>query len=576
MSTREPRPDESFCDLQQRAVQQIREDGVLRLHEDVNSSSVAEDLAGVAILEGLAADLDLRDHPALEIGKKIGGYVLTRQLGAGAMGVVYEARQESLDRRIAIKILTRSPDHKNLGQRFRIEAKTTSTLDHPNVVSTFDYGIDGNRPWLAMPIVDGISLDRILENGAEELERRIASARLGELTPGELRAQWIARLGSQVADALAHAHENGIVHRDIKPGNLILDAEGKVWVTDFGLAKIRDVETDLSKTGDMIGTPTYMAPEQVRGIVDPRSDIYSLGVTLWELCTGQRAWESAEKGHVLDFKLNGVSLIEVQKVNPNVPSDLAHIIMKACAYNPDERYQTAKELQHVLNRFAHGEAVSDRRKRPRDPQPRPWLRRHFIAAGFVAALLAGGLVFRSSQQPEAKFVIPEISVAGTETALGEYSIAENESSVAIIPEELRRGTLSGDDASLFELNPQTGELRFIDEPDFEVPVDRKHDNIYELTVTASKDIADLPITICVNDIDEPVLLGNVDDPQAVHLRMRKGEWSVRSTRPTSNKRPGIPGSIPIDNGWPGRGPVSSYRRQRTRCFARITAAKGAV
>ena len=206
------------------------------------------------------------------------GYELGRLVGSGGMGAVYEAHQESLNRRVAIKILTRPPEQKNLGQRFHIEAKTTSELNHPNIVSAFDYGIDGDRPWLAMPFVEGVTLDEILES-PEEL------ASLSSVcSSSELHAQWIARLGSQVAGALAHAHENGIVHRDIKPGNLILDAEGKVWVTDFGLAKIRDVDTDLSKTGVMIGTPTYMAPEQVRGIVDPRSDIYSLGVTLWELC----------------------------------------------------------------------------------------------------------------------------------------------------------------------------------------------------------------------------------------------------------------------------------------------------
>ena len=464
----------------------------------------------------------------------IGELQIESLLGRGGMGIVYLARHPRISRKVAVKVLTeKRASRPGIRERFLVEAEAIARLDHPNIVSLHDFGDDSGQSFLVMQYIDGQALSDFLPTMPESpedssvvrtrLESKIQATGASNDRHGFF--QFISRLGSDVASALMHAHENNTVHRDIKPSNLLLDNDGKVWITDFGLAKIRDIDTDLSNTGDMIGTPTYMAPEQVRGIVDPRSDIYSLGVTLWELCTGRRAWEAVDKQHVLDFKLNGVRLMEVQKVNPNVPDDLANIIMTACAYDPDERYQTAKELKYVLNRFAHGEAVSDRRKRPRDAQPRPWLRRHFIAAGFVVAMLAGALIV-SVTQPDANSNVPEIAVAGTETAPGEYSIAENESSIAIVADELRSGTLAGDDGSLFELSPQTGELRFLDEPDFEAPSDRKGDNTYELTITPeTDDVAELPLIIRVSDVDEPLVLSNID-PQQVHLRMRKGDWSV--------------------------------------------------
>ncbi|MCA9086506.1 MAG: serine/threonine protein kinase, partial [Planctomycetaceae bacterium] len=172
----------------------------------------------------------------------------------------------------------------------------------------------------------------------------------------------IARLGAEVASALAHAHEKQTIHRDIKPGNLLLDEDGKIWVADFGVAKIRDDDSNLSRTGDLIGTPRFMAPEQLRGCYDERSDIYSLGVTLYEMVSGSRAFDALSTAQLIKVRVDA-ELPELSEKAPWVPKPLAEVIMKACSFRPEDRHQSASELQLVLNRFAHGQKTGDRRRR---------------------------------------------------------------------------------------------------------------------------------------------------------------------------------------------------------------------
>ena len=243
--------------------------------------------------------------------------------------------------------------------------------------------------------------------------------------------------------------------------------------------------------------------------------------------------------------------MEVQQVNPNVPDDLANIIMKACAYDPDERYQTAKELQHVLNRFAHGEKVGDRRSRSRDGQNRPWLRRRFLVAALMTAIMFGALLMRWSEQPRlAEPVIRPIAVAAVETAPGEYRIDENEVSVAVVAFELRNRELTGEDAALFELDEQSGEVRFRDKPNFEQPRDVGHDNNYELSLksTSTAD-AERSLTVRVKDVDEPLTLGSVPDPGDHPILVRKGCYSIDLHTELGVQDPeGVAGSIVIKGG----------------------------
>ncbi len=252
--------------------------------------------------------------------KRLGDYRLLREIGRGGMGVVYEAQQISLGRRVALKVLPFAAvlDSRQIA-RFKHEAQAAAQLDHPNIVSVFAVGVDRGVHYYAMQFIDGQPLDRALAElrgaaGSEPAAKceEIAAAPAGgadaptvdycPATPGSLLTarsgnqqaycRSVVQLGIQAADALHAAHEQGVVHRDVKPSNLLLDSGGKLWVTDFGLARCRN-DAPLTRTGDMVGTLRYMSPEQATGqsvLVDQRTDVYSLGVTLYELLALQPAF----------------------------------------------------------------------------------------------------------------------------------------------------------------------------------------------------------------------------------------------------------------------------------------------
>ncbi len=225
---------------------------------------------------------------------------------------------------------------------------------------------------------------------------------------------------------MAHAHAAGTIHRDIKPGNLILSKEGKIWVTDFGLAKVRDDESDLSRTGDVIGTPRFMAPEQMRGLCDERSDVYSLGITLYEMASGTRAWDSLNTAQLLKVRASA-ELPELADQAPFVPKPLAEIIMRACSYRPEDRYQTAQEMQLVLNRFAHGEKTGDRRRRPRNSAS--LLDRRWIVAstslGIPAAVFLVMWIFSLGPWAPEKIASPETIIALIEDKESREKVEQN-------------------------------------------------------------------------------------------------------------------------------------------------------
>ncbi|MCR9201576.1 MAG: protein kinase [Planctomycetaceae bacterium] len=338
---------------------------------------------------------------------QINGYRIVREIGRGGMGIVYEATHPKLTRRMAIKVLTPAQAGKSsLQERFAREAETASRLSHPHIVPLFDFGEADGQSFLVMPFIKGRGLDETLnEYWSARADSRQTGPAVGTgpaIAPVAMIAddfRRIAALGASVASALAHAHEQQTIHRDIKPANLLLDDNRKVWVTDFGLAKLRDENSDLSLTGDIIGTPRYMAPEQIRGQADERSDIYSLGVTLWELASGARAWDAVNKGDMLSVK-SAFELPPVREINSSVPAGLAAIIGKCCAFQPRDRYQTADQVQQTLNRFAHEGVTTDRRFTAAS-MARAASSRHFLCTMLVCLLaLSAVLIYSRRTRPD--------------------------------------------------------------------------------------------------------------------------------------------------------------------------------
>jgi tetratricopeptide (TPR) repeat protein len=315
--------------------------------------------------------------------ERLGEYRLVRELGRGGMGVVYEAIQESLGRHVALKILPSLPlmDPAHL-KRFHREARAAAQLHHPNIVTVFGTGEEQGMHYYAMQFIDGHGLDAVIRQGTD-------SAPGQKLPPAR-----VAEIGRQVAQALAHAHGQGVLHRDIKPSNLLLDQEGTVWVTDFGLAKTAgpggDAGEDITHTGDLVGTLRYMAPERFAGWADPRSDLYSLGLTLYELLTLRPAFDAPDRAALIK-RMTEQEPIPPRRHDPSIPRDLETIVQKAIAREPADRYQSATELADDLSRFLAGRPIAARRVR-RSEQLWRWCRRNPALAGVtttaVLALLA--------------------------------------------------------------------------------------------------------------------------------------------------------------------------------------------
>lgn len=336
----------------------------------------------------------------------IGKYRITGEIGRGGMGRVYAATQDGLNRQVAIKVVNVSGTEQcDSLIRFQREAKSAGKMNHPNIVPVYDYGVQDQLLYFVMPRIKGLDLSRIVDGLS--LERSKSSSK-------SFTMDWrmIAEVGAQVASALGYAHSQGMVHRDIKPANIIMESNGRVWVTDFGLVKNTFGDQSLSRTGDLIGTPRYMAPEQLRGLSDARSDIYGLGLTLYELASGKRAWDDLS-GSELVTRRSSLELPPIRSANSEIPESLCTIIMKCCAFKPDDRYQTANEVQYVLNRYLQGHRVGDRRK-SRNGE-RSILKRRPIRLIRGAATVAGigifGGVFYICTRPKNPFVDPVASVS---------------------------------------------------------------------------------------------------------------------------------------------------------------------
>lgn len=418
---------------------------------------------------GVELAVDVADTPAIS---QLGDFNLLRQVGRGGMGVVYEAEQVSLGRRVAIKLLPasvfRDPTKR---RRFEREAKAAAKLHHTNIVPVHGFGEHNGTPYYVMQFIPGLGLDAVIDElgrsptsgrtpdpkGAQTGDRSELSAALvrsllgaegvatldwdraaddaptmtstGGATPepsqhsqldrssvslstsgvqlpgqsgssmggttGKKTTYWesVARIGVQVAGALAYAHKLGVLHRDIKPGNLLLDLDGIVWVTDFGLAKADDSE-DLTHTGDLLGTLRYMPPEAFEGNSDARSDIYALGQTLFELVALRPAYNERDRNKLIKQVTTGETP-RLRKLRRDAPRDLVTIVEKATEKDPARRYQSAGGLADDLQRFLDGRPITARRATELE-RLWMWARRRPAMAGLVAALflclLAGSIV----------------------------------------------------------------------------------------------------------------------------------------------------------------------------------------
>jgi serine/threonine protein kinase len=420
------------------------------LREAAGNGSVAGEIKAVRRAAALAAG----SVPPAELGE-LGDFQLLREIGRGGMGIVYEAHQISLNRRVALKVLPLAAalDPKHL-QRFRNEAQAAAQLHHSNIVPVHAVGSDRSVHYYAMQLIEGQSLAAIIaglrQPNSKDVLGLVGAAQAPEVKPsgpspespsradtdptapygvtmehpapvtGEaipesqdesetvpqgvlstatertIRSQRffrrVAEIGIKAAEALDHAHQLGVVHRDVKPANLLVDVRGNVWVTDFGLALFKS-DSGLTMTGELLGTLRYMSPEQTfakRGCVDHRTDIYSLGATLYELATLEPLFSGSDRQELLHH----IAYDEPESprsLNKAMPVELETIILKAVAKNPAERYATAQELGDDLQRFLQDKPILARRPTPIE-RLRKWARRHRPVVYSSVALLMLALI----------------------------------------------------------------------------------------------------------------------------------------------------------------------------------------
>jgi eukaryotic-like serine/threonine-protein kinase len=313
---------------------------------------------------------------------RLGDFRIEGELGRGGMGVVFEAVQESLDRRVALKVLPQaSLLTGNQLERFQREAQIAARLHHSNIVPVYGSGESDGYHWYAMQYLNGQSLDRWQKDQADLVPSGSGAWRI--------RSRFVARMGAAAASALDYAHGLGTLHRDIKPGNFLLDQDEHLWVTDFGLAKALEAE-GLTNSGDLLGTLQYMAPEQFAGTYDVRSEVYALGVTLYEMLTLKPAFRGRHRSEVMQ-KVQSQRFEPLARVCPDVPLDLTIIIGKAMAIEPGDRYANAQALEQDLVAFLEDRPIQARRLSTVATMWR-WCRRNRTAAGLGMSAAAAVLI----------------------------------------------------------------------------------------------------------------------------------------------------------------------------------------
>jgi len=350
-------PDRSDLDRLAAAVadrSRVDWDTALTSFHDDGERKVAEGLRRVE-------EIALAHGEYHQSGRRLGDFEIVREIGRGAMGVVYEAQQVSLDRAVALKVI--SPElvvQEPAIERFEREARAAAKLHHPNIVAVHAIGRQGRDHYFAMDLIEGVPLDRFLSELAvdpEGAKHPRGLLRLGDpskIRPGQ--PAWfgvVCRLVADLAGALDHAHRHGVIHRDIKPANLLLSNQGRICLTDFGLAHVA-YEPHLTQIGHMVGTPAYMAPERVspgRREVDHRADVFSLGAVLYELITLRRAFSGNSREGVVAEILNRQPAAP-RSIEPAIPPALERVCLDALRKDPDERLASAGEMAAALDSLA--------------------------------------------------------------------------------------------------------------------------------------------------------------------------------------------------------------------------------
>lgn len=437
-------PDELLDQLAEEYIARVRDgqdpslDEYCLRHPEL-ADDIREILPTLAMLEAVAPEAEPQSSRLDGVPDRIGDYSVLREIGRGGMGIVYEARHDALRRRVALKVLPpKAAEKQSNVDRFLREARAAGRLHHTNVVPVFEVGCRDGLHFYSMQFIEGQNLDtiidelRLLQSGDEitaivptkvssdSVARQLMSTQtqvLGEATEIEVSPSKsatlsgfqskltdetttvgyfdrVAHVGLQLCEGLAYAHGQGILHRDIKPSNLLLDSAGVVWITDFGLAKAEG--EDLTHTGDIVGTLRYMAPERFNGIADARSDLFSVGLALYELCTLQPAYDQLDRANIMRAITNS-SPVPPRVLNPEVPRDLETLILKLTERSPEHRYQNATEASEDFRLFLADRPILARRSTLLERFWR-WSRRNPALAGLIACvcllvgLLLGGAV----------------------------------------------------------------------------------------------------------------------------------------------------------------------------------------